>query len=110
MNFNSIVSPRIFKAIQNVDINELSKCSAQEIRPILPCLVRMSLISPLDNTKECAEGRKEILTLLSGIEHVNSIVALLSIDFHALESDVKKEQQLRLVNMMLSVNIHLYFY
>lgn len=55
----------------------------------------MSLISPLDNTRECAEGRKEILTLLSGIELVNSIVALLSIDFHALESDVKKEQQLR---------------
>jgi len=95
MNFNFVVDPRVFKAIQNVDITELSKCTPKEIRPILPCLVRMSLISPLDNTRECAEGRKEILTLLSGIELVNSIVALLSIDFHALESDVKKEQQLR---------------
>jgi len=33
--------------------------------------------------------------VLSRIELVNSIVALLSIDFHALEQDVKKEQQLR---------------
>nr|CAD7400477.1 unnamed protein product [Timema poppensis] len=95
MDANFPVSARVFKAILNVDVNELKKCTAKEIRPILPCLVRMSLISPLDNTRECAEGRKEILTLLSGIEHVNSIVALLSIDFHALESDVKKEQQLR---------------
>lgn len=95
MNFNFTIAPRVFKAIQNVDITELSKFTPKEIRPVLPCLVRMSLISPLDNTKECADGRKEILTLLSGIELVNSIVALLSIDFHALESDVKKEQQLR---------------
>ncbi|PNF24457.1 Integrator complex subunit 2 [Cryptotermes secundus] len=95
MNFSFVVAPRVFRAIQNVDIAELAKCTSKEIRPILPCLVRMSLISPLDNTRECAEGRKEILTLLSGIELVNSIVALLSIDFHALESDVKKEQQMR---------------
>ena len=33
--------------------------------------------------------------VLSRIELVNSIVALLSIDFHALETDVRKEQQLR---------------
>ncbi|XP_015518272.1 integrator complex subunit 2 isoform X1 [Neodiprion virginianus] len=95
MPTNTAVSPRVFTAIQNVHIKELSTCSQKEIRPILPCLVRMSLISPLDITKECAEGRKEILTILSGIELVNSIVALLSIDFHALETDVRKEQQLR---------------
>ncbi|KAK7794932.1 hypothetical protein R5R35_005903 [Gryllus longicercus] len=95
MHFKTFVSPRVFRAIQNVDIDDLTRCTAKEIRPILPCLVRMSLISPLDNTRECAEGRKEILTLLSGIELVNSIVALLSIDFHQLENDVKKEQQLR---------------
>ncbi|XP_063236508.1 integrator complex subunit 2 [Bacillus rossius redtenbacheri] len=95
MSFNFTVSPRVFKALLNVDISELTNCTAQEIRPVLPCLVRMSLISSLENTRECVEGRKEILTLLSGIEHVNSIVALLSIDFHILETDVKKEQQLR---------------
>ncbi|XP_043267070.1 integrator complex subunit 2 [Venturia canescens] len=89
------ISPRVFTAIQNVNIRELSRCTQREIRPLLPCLVRMSLISPLDITKECVEARKEILTILSGIESVNSIVALLSIDFHALETDVRKEQQLR---------------
>lgn len=95
MAFNYTVSPKVFKALQTVDIKELSTFSSKDIRPILPCLVRMSLISPLDSTKECAEGRKEILTLLSGIEWVNTIVALLSIDFHGLELDVKKEQMLR---------------
>lgn len=96
MHENTRVSPRVFTAIQNVDIKELSLCSHKEIRPILPCLVRMSLISPLDITKECVEGRKQVLTILSGIESVNSIIALLSIDFHALETDVRQEQQLRL--------------
>lgn len=97
MQFNTVISPRVFTAIQNVNIKELSKCSQKEIRPLLPCLVRMSLILSVDITKECVEARKEILTVLSGIESVNSIVALLSIDFHALETDVRKEQQLRLV-------------
>lgn len=94
-NYDYTVLPKVFKALQTVDVKELSKFTPKEIRPILPCLVRMSLISPLDTTKKCSEGRKEILTLLSGIELVNSIVALLSIDFHALEVDVKREQQLR---------------
>jgi len=96
MHESTHVSPRVFTAIQNVDITELSLCSHKDIRPILPCLVRMSLISPLDITKECVEGRKQVLTILSGIESVNSIIALLSIDFHALETDVRQEQQLRL--------------
>lgn len=96
---NYTVSAKLFKALMNVDVAELSKMSAKEIRPILPSLVRMSLISANDTmpTKVCAEGRKDILTLLSGIELVNSIVALLSIEFHALEIDVKQEQLLRFV-------------
>lgn len=92
---NQSVTSRVFKALQNIDVAELSKCPPREIRPILPCLVRMSLISPQDSTRQCSDERKEILTLLSGIELVNSIVALLSIDFHTLEADVRKEQQLR---------------
>lgn len=95
MSFDFTVSPVVFKALQTLDIALLSQCSAKDLRPILPCLVRLSLISPLDTTSKCSEGRLEILTLLSGIELVNSIVALLSIDFHALEQDVKREQQLR---------------
>ncbi|XP_053643818.1 integrator complex subunit 2 isoform X2 [Cherax quadricarinatus] len=95
MPFAAPVSPRVFKAIEKSDIHTLACCREDEIRPILPCLVRMSLIAPLDHSEECIAGRKVILRILSGIEVVNSLVALLSIDFPALEVDVKKEQQLR---------------
>ncbi|KAL3271565.1 hypothetical protein HHI36_022040 [Cryptolaemus montrouzieri] len=95
MTFCKGVDPKVFKAIQNVDMIELSKCTEQEIRPVLPCLVRMGLISPLDTSKKCTNMKIDILTIVSGMELVNSIVALLSIDFHKLEVDVRKEQQLR---------------
>lgn len=89
------VQPHVFKAIKDVDVPALIKCSTEEIRPIIPCLVRMALISPLDVTLYCAEAKKEILTLLSGIDLVNFIVSLLSIEFHTLEVDLKKELQMR---------------
>lgn len=95
MSCPAAVLPRVFSAIQNVNTKELAQCTEREVRPILPCLVRMSLISPLDITQECVEARKEILTILSAIESVNAIVGLLSIDFHGLELDVRREQQLR---------------
>lgn len=95
MTFKTYVNPNVFKAIQNVDMEELVKCSEEEIRPVLPCLVRMGLISPLDTSKKCTNMKVQILTIVSSMELVNSIVALLSIDFHKLEIDVKKEQQLR---------------
>ncbi|XP_076045426.1 integrator complex subunit 2 [Oratosquilla oratoria] len=89
------VSSRVFQCIEKCDMHGLAMCREDEMRPILPCLVRMSLIAPLDHSQECISGRKIILRILSGIEAVNSLVALLSIDFPALEADVKKEQQLR---------------
>lgn len=95
MTFKRTVDPLVFRAIQNVDVDILSKCSEQQIRPLLPCLVRMSLISPVDTSGKCSKQKMDILTITSGIEMVNSIVALLSIDFHQLEGDAKKEQQLR---------------
>ncbi|KFB40539.1 AGAP003033-PA-like protein [Anopheles sinensis] len=94
MNF-APVTAKAFNAMQNLDIAQLATCSQQEIRPLLPCLVRMSLLSPLDNTKSWAEARKQILSLLVGIEVVNNIVSLLQVNYHELEIDVKKEQQIR---------------
>uniref|UniRef100_A0A8W7PSY0 Integrator complex subunit 2 n=1 Tax=Anopheles coluzzii TaxID=1518534 RepID=A0A8W7PSY0_ANOCL len=94
MNFAPVTS-KAFSAMQNLDIAQLATCSQQEIRPLLPCLVRMSLLSPLDNTKGWAEARKQILSLLVGIEVVNNIVSLLQVNYHELEIDVKKEQQIR---------------
>ncbi|XP_045458737.1 integrator complex subunit 2 [Melitaea cinxia] len=96
--FMKPVQPHVFKALKDVDIPTLIKCSSDEIRPIIPCLVRMALIAPLDVTRYCAEAKKDILTLLSGIDLVNFIVSLLSIEFHALEVDLKKEQQMRQKN------------
>ncbi|XP_045510921.1 integrator complex subunit 2 [Colias croceus] len=96
--FMKPVQPHVFKALKDVDVETLTKCSSEEIRPIIPCLVRMALISPLDVTRYCAEAKKDILTLLSGIDLVNFIVSLLSIEFHALEVDLKKEQQMRQKN------------
>lgn len=95
MNFDFKVHPDVFKALLNVDVKQLARFRSRQIRSILPCLVRMSLIAPDDSTTKCLENRKEILTLLSNIEAVNSIVALLSIDFHKLEVDVRAEQTLR---------------
>lgn len=89
------VEPHVFRALKDLDIATLMKCSADEIRPIIPCLVRMALISPLDITNYCAEAKKDVLTLLAGIDLVNFIVSLLSIEFHSLEVDLKKEQQSR---------------
>lgn len=90
-----VVSAKAFTAMQNLNISELSESEISEIRPLLPSLVRMSLLSPMDNIKSGVESRKQILSLLVGIEVVNNIVSLLQVDYHELEIDVKKEQQLR---------------
>ncbi|GBP98280.1 Integrator complex subunit 2 [Eumeta japonica] len=107
LNFMKSIQPHVFKAIQDLDIATLMNCTPDEIRPIIPCLVRMALISPLDTTKYCAEAKKDILTLLSGIDLVNFIVSLLSIEFHTLETDLKKEQQMRQKNGSACTESHL---
>lgn len=89
------VSSRVFKAVQTVDVEALSNLPDLELRPVLASLVRMSLISSLDTSPACYEGRTAVLRILSRVELVNNIVALLSINFHQLESDVKKEMALR---------------
>ncbi|XP_039205926.1 integrator complex subunit 2 [Crotalus tigris] len=89
------VSPFAFEAMQKVDVVRLAALSDPELRLLLPCLVRMALCAPADQSQSWAQDKKLILRLLSGVEAVNSIVALLSVDFHALEQDANKEQQLR---------------
>ncbi|GAA6083141.1 integrator complex subunit 2 [Tachysurus ichikawai] len=89
------VSSYAFEAIQKVDVMRLAALSDHELRLLLPCLVRMALCAPADQSNAWAQDKKQILRLLSGVEAVNSIVALLSVDFHALEQDARKEQQLR---------------
>ncbi|KAF7205233.1 integrator complex subunit 2 isoform X2 [Nothobranchius furzeri] len=89
------VSSFAFEAMQKVDVVRLAALSDPELRLLLPCLVRMALCAPADQSHTWAQDKKLILRLLSGVEAVNSIVALLSVDFHALEQDARKEQQFR---------------
>ncbi|XP_037934107.1 integrator complex subunit 2-like [Teleopsis dalmanni] len=89
------VTPQVFAAMQNLDICALEKYPQNEIRPILPSLVRMTLLSPLDNTNSSMASRKQILGVLIGIEVVNSIVSYLQVNYHELELELKKELQVR---------------
>ncbi|KAK7087171.1 integrator complex subunit 2-like [Littorina saxatilis] len=89
------VKTHVFEAMQSIDIDALGKCSESDLRPVLPALVRMALCQALDSSDRGDRLRTSISVSLSGLEVVNNIVGLLSIDFHSLEQDVKKEQQLR---------------
>ena len=89
------VDPETFVVMQNVNVDKLFELPVNYMRPILPCLVRMSLCVPLDSSDNWTLKKKKILRSVSGIEVINSLVSLLSIDFHALEQDARKEQQLR---------------
>nr|XP_002124952.1 integrator complex subunit 2 [Ciona intestinalis] len=93
------VKPEVFKYIRELNIKELLKIPDTDLRPLLPCLVRMSLCTSRDSSEEWKENRKYLLQLLSDIEAVNDIVSLLSVDFHELEVDGRKEQQMRLKSM-----------
>eukprot|EP00794_Sanderia_malayensis_P014277 gene14277-15764_t len=92
---NAIPTSRTFKAVQSASIQELSSLSKQELRTILPCLARSALCSPLDVSDKFRLVRKEIQRIMSGLEAVNSIVSLLSVDFQSIREDALKEQQLR---------------
>ena len=73
------VSFRVFQAVQTVDVEALSRVPDSELRPVLASLVRMSLIASLDKSSACYEGRTAVLRILSRVELVNNLVALLSI-------------------------------
>jgi integrator complex subunit 2 len=88
-------SPRVFQALQNLDVDNLAECTEEEIRAVMLCLARISLISPLDQSSECTQTSRMVFQILTSREIVNSVVGLPSIDFHALEVDIKTEQMLR---------------
>lgn len=85
-----IVTAKAFNAVQNLNIKALLNCTEKEIRPFLLCMVRSVLIG-----RNFGENSKEFLLILVGSEIVNNLVALLQINYIEIESDIKKEQQLR---------------
>ena len=101
------VTPAAFKAIHALDVEAIGQLSADELRPLLPCLVRMGVYSSCHNSPEWADKRKNILQIISQNEEVNSIISLLSVDFHAMEIDVKKElEQKSVLSVNLSENLN----
>ena len=69
---NVAVLPRVFRAISIVDVGTILQCSDAELRPILACLVRMSLIAPLDQSLVCMQGRTAVLQVYTNILHFYS--------------------------------------
>lgn len=92
----AFVSARAFSGMQVLNVAEMALLPPNEIRPFLPSLTRMALLSPMqDNTPEWVDTRKKILSILVGVEVVNDIVALLQVNYHEMEVEIRKEQQLR---------------
>lgn len=89
------ITSRVFLAMQTMDIGVLKTFQKNEIRKILPSLVRMSLLSHIQNTKSKMDLRREVLSLLVEIEVVNNIVQYLQVNYNELEIELKKEQQQR---------------
>ena len=84
-----------FKAMQASSIKLLASLKEEELRPILPSLVRTALCAPLDLSEHFRCFRKEVQKKISEFEAVNSIVPLLTVDFNVVHEDAIKEQQLR---------------
>ena len=88
---------KVFKSISLVDVAELLKLSLDEIRPVLPILVRMSLCTPLNTSEEWKLKKKQFIQILSGIDSVNRIIHFLQIqDFDKLQEDSVKDHRLQL--------------
>lgn len=68
----NFVKCEVFLAMQNVDVAALNKLPEKDLRPVLPCLVRMALCKPLDESESWSAAKKEVLKILSGIEVVNT--------------------------------------
>lgn len=88
---DAAVSPVALNAIREMNLVNLESLPTTELRPFLPCLVRMALCQPLDASDEWVDRKKKILKKLSESDSVDSIVSLLSVDFHSLDQEVKKE-------------------
>ena len=73
-----------FRFSRNACISKLQELSDHDLRALLPSLVRMSQCPSLDEGLHWQDARKEIQKLLCGLEVVNSIVGLLSVDFGCL--------------------------
>lgn len=77
-------SERCFDFARNMCVSELQNLDDNEIRVLLPSLVRIVQRPSLDESDHWKEALKEINKLLCRLEDVNYIIRLLCIDFNIL--------------------------
>lgn len=107
MDFN--VLPKVFKALYSLNIEEICSMSTIDIRPILPCLVRMTFTSSTDNWGDCPHQKLTLLAFLSEMYEADSIIGLLAVNFQLLEKEIKEEQISRYL-MIKSFEIKLNYF
>ena len=90
----AIPCSKVFCALLAGDIKSLLQCTADELRPFLPCLTRIALCQPLDTSENGRRRQKEVLSLIAGIAETNVVKDELTVDFEELRQDAQKEQQL----------------
>lgn len=90
----TIPCSKVFYALLAGDTKSLFHCTADELRPFLPCLTRIALCQPLDTSEDSRHRQKEVLSLITGIAEANAIKDELMVDFEELRQDAQKEQQL----------------
>lgn len=91
------ISPRVFRCLEIGATTELAEFTQDELLPFLPILARSCLLQPesLEGGGGITPNSTETLTAILEIERMNHVVNMLSVDFLALEIDLKKELQLR---------------
>ncbi|XP_046919631.2 integrator complex subunit 2 [Dermatophagoides farinae] len=96
MSTFSIPSSKCFDLIQTLNFDQLDQLSSRDIRYILPCLVRMCHCDTIDSSRKWLENRRKLKRILTTFPEANDIRQVLDIDYVQLESEVKKDLQLRL--------------
>ena len=91
------VTPKAFSAIHKINTHELQSLSNEEIRPLLPCLARIAFRYKFEVSPITEIERNTILEIIKKHEDINSIISLLSYDFQAMELDLRKELEQRVV-------------
>ena len=91
------VTPKAFSAIHKINTHELQSLSNEEIRPLLPCLARIAFRYKFEVSPITEIERDTILEIIKKHEDINSIISLLSYDFQAMELDLRKELEQRVV-------------
>uniref|UniRef100_A0A914W1R1 Integrator complex subunit 2 n=1 Tax=Plectus sambesii TaxID=2011161 RepID=A0A914W1R1_9BILA len=87
-----LVSQEVFEALRNGTlIHRLHELSDEDLRPILPTLVRASVLPgnlPIDD-------QDALRCRLMAYPEANSLIQLLSVDFEQLDTDLKVQKALR---------------